>query len=90
MVLKSLYGQRYSHILNPKTSWPVQGLAAVSVIAVQCLVAGSLCTITMLKGKEGIAWLADVELPHIWMDLEKRTGEMLKIADRGVRQFVAP
>ncbi len=67
-------GQRYGHILNPRTGWPVQGLAAVSVIAETCLVAGSACTIAMLKGRDGIAWLESLELPHLWIDLDGRRG----------------
>lgn len=61
-------GKRYGHILNPKTGWPVEGLRAVSVIAPQCLVAGSTSTIAMLKGESGKQWLADVELPYLWFD----------------------
>ena len=44
-----LDGKRYSHILNPKTGWPVAGLSAVSVWAPQSIVAGSISTIAMLK-----------------------------------------
>lgn len=61
-------GKRYGHILNPKTGWPVEGLRAVSVIAPQCLVAGSTSTIAMLKGEAGKQWLADVGLPYLWFD----------------------
>ena len=54
-----IQGQRYSHVLNPKTAYPVQGMQAVSVIAEHCVVAGSIATIAMLKGKAGLAWLQD-------------------------------
>jgi len=50
-------GKRYSHMLNPKTGWPVRGLAGVSVVAEHCVVAGSLATIAMLKGEHGVEWL---------------------------------
>lgn len=70
-------GQRYCHILNPKTGWPVRGLAAVSVIAPQCLIAGSASTIAMLRGQGGGAWLAGLGLPHLWMDSEGRLGGTL-------------
>ena len=43
-------GKRYCHILNPLTGWPVEGLASVTVVAEQCLLAGTLSTIAMLKG----------------------------------------
>ncbi|MGR9053543.1 MAG: FAD:protein FMN transferase [Gammaproteobacteria bacterium] len=55
-------GIRYGHILNPSTGWPVSGLSAVSVIAEHCIVAGSLATIAMLKGRTGTQWL---ERQHI-------------------------
>lgn len=51
-------GNRYSHILNPKTGWPLEGFQSVTLIAESCLVSGSLCTIAMLKGeKEGLEFL---------------------------------
>ncbi len=59
-------GRRYCHILNPKTGWPVQGLRAVSVVAEQCLVAGTMATVAMLKGSlAGPGWLADLGLPYL-------------------------
>ena len=67
-------GNHYGHILNPRTGWPVQGLAAVSVIADLCVVAGSAATIAMLKEKEGAEWLASLGLPHRWTDVHGRTG----------------
>jgi thiamine biosynthesis lipoprotein len=50
-------GIRYGHILNPKTGYPVRHLAAVSVVADLCVVAGSAATIAMLKEKKGEKWL---------------------------------
>lgn len=61
-------GKRYGHILNPKTGWPVEGLRAVSVVAPQCLIAGSTSTIAMLKGEAGKRWLDEVGLPYLWFD----------------------
>lgn len=67
-------GKRYSHILNPLTGWPVHGLSSVSVLAEQCLVAGSISTMAMLKGENGIAWLKELGVPHVWMDAEGKQG----------------
>jgi thiamine biosynthesis lipoprotein len=68
-------GRRYCHILNPKTGWPAQGLASVSVVAQSCLVAGTVSTIAMLKGPaEGPAWLASLGLPHLYVDVHGRVG----------------
>jgi thiamine biosynthesis lipoprotein len=62
-------GQRYGHILNPKTGWPVNGLLCVSVVAPHCLVAGTASTIAMLKGAdEGPRWLDQLGLPNVRMD----------------------
>jgi thiamine biosynthesis lipoprotein len=59
-------GHRYCHILNPLTGWPVAGLAGVSVVAEQCLIAGTASTIAMLKGRDdGPEWLAELGLRHI-------------------------
>jgi thiamine biosynthesis lipoprotein len=55
-------GVRYGHILNPKTGYPVQYFAAVSVVADLCVIAGSAATITMLKEKDGEKWLKSLGL----------------------------
>jgi thiamine biosynthesis lipoprotein len=53
--------EKYCHILNPKTGWPVKGFAAVSVWAPECVVAGTVATTAMLKGEsEGEIWLNEV------------------------------
>lgn len=59
-------GQRYCHILDPRTGWPVQGLQAASVLADTCLIAGSAATIAMLKGdSDGSRFLDELALPNI-------------------------
>ena len=59
-------GRRYCHILNPLTGWPVQGLAGVSVVAPQCLIAGALTTVAMLlPPDQALAWLDDTQLPYL-------------------------
>ena len=62
-------GKRYSHILDPRSGWPVQTPAGITVIADSCLVAGTLATIAMLKGEqEGPLWLAELGIPHLVID----------------------
>lgn len=62
-------GVRYGHILHPRTGWPVSGLVSVSVLAAQCLVAGSSTTIAMLKpAGEALDWLAGLGLPWLAID----------------------
>lgn len=59
-------GQRYCHILDPRTGQPVRGLQSVTVSAPTCLVAGTATTIAMLKGdQEGIEWLDSLGLPYL-------------------------
>ncbi len=70
-------GQRYSHVLNPKTGWPVNGLAGVTVLAEQCVIAGSACTIAMLMENRGKQWLDELGLQHIWMDPQGELGGQL-------------
>jgi len=57
-------GVRYGHILDPRTGWPVSGLASVTVFAPRCLVAGSASTIALLQGERARTWLDALGLPH--------------------------
>ncbi|MBL8340510.1 MAG: FAD:protein FMN transferase [Rubrivivax sp.] len=50
-------GERYCHVLNPRTGWPVRAWRSISVVAPLCLAAGSMCTIAMLKGEDALAFL---------------------------------
>ena len=50
-------GQRYCHVLNPHTGWPVSHWQSVSVLTANTTTAGALATIAMLKGPEAPAWL---------------------------------
>lgn len=70
-------GQRYSHVLNPKTGWPVTHLTSVSVVGDHCVVAGSASTIAMLKAEQGPAWLEKLGLPYLWTDIDGRQGGTL-------------
>lgn len=72
-------GVRYGHILNPRSGWPVRRLAAVSVVADFCVIAGSAATIAMLKEDDGPAWLAALGLRHLWVDVDGNSGGNLLI-----------
>lgn len=61
------YGKRYCHILNPRSGWPVSGMASVSVLGEQCLLAGTVATIAMLKGAAALGWLSQSGLP--WLSI---------------------
>lgn len=59
--------KRYSHILDPRTGWPVADpFHSVSVRADLCLLAGSVSTIALLKGHAaGMQWLAASGHPYL-------------------------
>ncbi len=50
-------GRRYCHILDPRTGWQTRGLSSISVMTAEGLAAGSLATVALLKGRDGIRWL---------------------------------
>jgi thiamine biosynthesis lipoprotein len=68
---------RYSHILNPKTGWPVRYLASVSVVSDFCVIAGSASTIAMLKEEQGTQWLVELGLPTLWVSVLGEIGGSL-------------
>lgn len=69
-----LSGIRYGHILNPRSGWPVNHLASVSVVADLCILAGSAATIAMLKESAGPAWLKGLGLPYCWVNVAGMSG----------------
>jgi thiamine biosynthesis lipoprotein len=52
-----LNGQRYCHVLNPKTGMPVSYWRSVSVTSPATVVSGCTTTMAMLKGADGLAFL---------------------------------
>lgn len=74
-------GRRYGHILDPRSGWPVRRMAAVSVVAPLCVVAGSAATIGMLRDEAGPDWLQALGLPCLWMDVHGACGGPLAPAD---------
>lgn len=63
-------GRRYGHLLDPRSGWPVEGFASVSVIAPQALIAGTATTTALLLGRAGEGWLRDLGLPHLLVSPE--------------------
>jgi thiamine biosynthesis lipoprotein len=58
-------GVRYSHILDPRSGWPVQGAPrSVTVAAPTCTEAGLMATLAMLQGAGAQALLAAQGLPY--------------------------
>lgn len=45
-------GQRYSHIIDPRSGWPAQGMMSATVLCKSAAVADSLATALFVMGKE--------------------------------------
>jgi thiamine biosynthesis lipoprotein len=59
-------GIRYSHVLDPRTGWPVTGAASsITVAADRCTQAGMLATLAMLKGESSESFL-DEQTEQYW------------------------
>ncbi|MEW5839051.1 MAG: FAD:protein FMN transferase [Pseudomonadota bacterium] len=54
----SYQGRRYSHVINPHTGWPAQGLVSVSVIAQDAVLADAAATAMLAAGMEKAPALA--------------------------------
>lgn len=67
-------GQRYCHVLNPRTGWPVNHWRTVSVTAPLAVLAGCVATIAMLLEAEGLAFLHRSGHPFIAVD---HTGQLV-------------
>jgi thiamine biosynthesis lipoprotein len=75
-------GRRYSHIVDPRTGYPVTSFASVSVVADSCLVAGAAATLAMLMGSQhGSAYLHELGLPHLCIDgAGEVSGDIARVA----------
>lgn len=45
-------GKRYSHIINPKTAWPANGLASVSILSASAELSDAMATAVFVMGAE--------------------------------------
>ena len=53
-------GQKYSHILDPRTGRPIApAFTSVTIVNSMCVVAGSFSTIALLKSGENKKWLEE-------------------------------
>lgn len=73
-------GQRYCHLLDPHTGWPVGHWQSVSVLAPTCAAAGAACTIAALLQGRGPAFLRAERLPFVLVD---RDGVVIEDRDPG-------
>jgi len=61
-------GRRYSHLLDPRTGWPVESARSASVVAPLCVVAGSLATIAMLLEADALPFLEGQSIAYVAVD----------------------
>jgi len=62
-------GKKYSHLVNPKTGWPVESLQSVTVAADKAIVAGSISSIALLKNEsDSLRWLENCEAAYFAID----------------------
>jgi len=58
-------GQRYSHILNAKTGWPIDNAPrSITVSAPQCIQAGILATLSQMQGEDAEQFLSEQDVKH--------------------------
>jgi thiamine biosynthesis lipoprotein len=68
-------GRKFSHLLSPKTGWPVEGPDSVTVLSDSCLTAGAVATVACLKPQqEAIDWLERAGLP--WLLIDRDAGPL--------------
>ena len=61
-------GNRYCHIIHPRTGYPVTYWRSVTVVAPLAITAGSCTTIAMLKGAEALAFLDESGMGYLAVD----------------------
>ncbi len=61
-------GNRYCHIIHPRTGYPVTYWRSVTVVAPLAITAGSCTTIAMLKGEDALAFLEDSAMGYLAVD----------------------
>lgn len=59
-------GKRYGHLLNPKTGYPIADAPkSITAFADQCVIAGTLTSLAMLKGADAEKFLTEQNVDHI-------------------------
>ena len=80
-------GTRYSHILDPRTGYPVNnGVVSASVMAGTCAFADGLATALMVMGPEkGISLVDGIDSVECLIVFQKPDGALLDYASKGLR-----
>jgi thiamine biosynthesis lipoprotein len=78
-------GQRYSHVIDPRTGYPVSnGVVSVSIIADNCTLADGLATAIMVMGAEkGIQLVNRLDNVECFIVVEKSDGRLVDFHSTG-------
>jgi thiamine biosynthesis lipoprotein len=80
-------GVRYSHVINPRTGYPVSnGIVGVSIIADNCTLADGLATAIMVMGaQKGIQLVNRLDNVECFIVVEKPDGSLLDYYSTGIK-----
>ena len=78
-------GQRYSHVIDPRTGYPVSnGVVSVTIIAGNCTLADGLATAVMVMGAEkGIQLVNRLKNVECFIVIEKSDGRLVDFTSKG-------
>ncbi len=75
-------GQRYHHILDPKTGWPTDsGLTSVTVLAPDGLTADALSTAIFVMGEDAAADMLEARYPQVTAVMLRKDGSLRVIGE---------
>jgi thiamine biosynthesis lipoprotein len=80
-------GGRYSHVIDPRTGYPVSnGVASVSIIAGTCTLADGLATAVMVMGAdEGLDLVNRLDGVEAFIVIEKKDGTLEDYSSNGFK-----
>jgi len=85
-------GERYTHVIDPKTGWPVpQTLMSITVIAQDCATADAAATALMVLGEiQGLRWVESrVDLEALFLAKDP-SGSLKETMSSGFEQYLKP
>ncbi len=88
--LVEIEGEQYGHILDPRTGWPVRGLASVSVYASEAIVNDVLSTALFVLGAdEGLRLAEDLHDVEAVFVVDAQPGQRSRVVTTaGIRRYL--